>query len=156
MHVRTLIRNAVSTALSGLATPATVLTEPHRRIAPDDLPAVLMSVTDDEPQPDRMTMGSPQYEMERTQAVSIELHAGGSDGQTIAETIDQMDLEVEQAIAASSVSPSPALGGFAEIVSMTESTIEWNSDQDYILAARTVVYSVAWRHVFGAPDAPEV
>ena len=150
MHVRTQIRNAVSAALSGLVTPVTILTEPHRRIDPEDLPAVLISTTDDEPQPDQMVMGSPNYGVERTQSVSVELHAGGGDGVAIAETIDQMDLEVEQAISADAT-----LAGLAEIVVMTENTIEWNSDQDYILAARTVVYSVSWRHTFGAPDVPE-
>lgn len=150
MHGRTQIRQAVVAALSGLATPVSVLDEPHRRLSVDDLPAVLIGVTDDAPQSDMRAMGAPLYDVERQQTVSIEIHAAGDAGSSIADQIDQIDLEVEQALA--NDAPLQAL---AEILESSDSTIEWSDDQDTILAARTSNYIVTWRHAFGAPDVPE-
>ena len=94
-------------------------------------------------------MGVPT--LEREQTVTLELHAAGSDGEQIAGTVDQMDLEVEAALAV-----DQTLGGIALFIQRGESSIEWTDDQDTLYAARTTPYVVHWRADFGTPDLPEV
>ena len=149
MHGRAQIRAAIAAALSSLATPVTVRVEARRRLDPvTDLPAVIVGMGEDTANADMRAMGP--YVVERTQNVMVELHATGADGDTIAGVLDQMDLEVEAALAA-----DLTLGGITEIIEPVTSVAEWTDDQDTLLGSRLVTYAVIWRHDFGAPDVPE-
>lgn len=136
-------------ALGALATPVTVEAERRHRLSPDLLPAVLVYLTGAEDQSDMMVTGSP-YVVESLQTVSIEIHAAGGDGKTVADTIDQVELEVEAALAADTT-----LGGILENLTPTGSEIESSVEQEHVIAVRAVQYSAIWRHAFGTPDTPE-
>jgi hypothetical protein len=137
-------------ALSGLTTPVLVQAERRHRLDATEVPAVLVSTTEDATQPGERSMGTGPYDMETDQNISIELHAQGTDGETVAETLDQLDLEVEQALAA-----DISLGGILEILTQSESAVEFNADQDVVLGVRVVTYVATWRHTFGDADTPE-
>lgn len=136
-------------ALGSLVTPQTVEAERRHRLSPDLLPAVLVYLTGSEYQEDLSIMGRP-YEVESSQTLSVELHAAGGDGKTVSETIDQLELEVEQALGADTT-----LGGLLENLIPSASEVESSVEQENVIAVRAVTYIAMWRHAFGAPDTPE-
>lgn len=151
-HVRTQLRDAVMTALAGLVTPLAVYSERRHNLSPELLPAVIVYLTQAEESDDLQTMqaGSVMFHVETEQTLLVELHASDADGQSVCETIDQMELEVEQALAA-----DVSLGGLAEIVAPAGSSIETSVDQDRVIAVRAVSYTIPWRRVFGDADTAE-
>lgn len=148
-HVRTQIRDAIEVALASLATPQAVYIERKHRLSHDLLPAVVVSLMDDEAQSDQTTMGDP-YEVETDQSFLVELHASAPTGREAAETIDQMDLEVEAAL-----SLDLSLGGLLQNITPAGSQYADSVDQDRVTAVRAVAYLATWRHMFGAADSPE-
>ena len=148
MHARAQLRAAIATALSGLATPLAVYTERSHRLGPENLPAVLYSLTSDTAQADQRGMGAPT--VERDQILAVELHAAGPDGETVADTIDELEVEVEAAL----VAAWPGWG-ILEDFNAQDSEIEMNADQEQILGVRTTQYVLTWRAPLGSPDNPE-
>ena len=149
MHARAQLRAAIATALSGLATPLAVYMERSHRLGPEDLPAVLFSLTGDTAQADERAMGAPMT-VERDQTLLVELHAAGPDGATVANTIDQMELEVEGALEA-----AWSTWGILEQLSPQYSELEMNADLEQILGVRSTQYILTWRAPMGSPDTPE-
>ena len=149
-HLRTQVRNALETALSGLATPVSVLFEFRHRLEAENLPAVLVSLTGTEAQPGEASMGDPAWRVESQQTVMVELHSMQSTGHECMEELDQMELEVEAAMAADTT-----LGGIIEKIESSGSEVDVNVDQDITAAVRAVTYIATWRADFGAPDTPE-
>ena len=149
-HYRTTLRNQLATLLGGLTVPQNVYIERAHRIGPDDLPAVVWALTDDEQDAGDRAMGSPTFEVEDQQTLMVELHESGSTGATVATTIDAMELEVESVLGT-----DPTLGGAVENLYKTGSTLEYNVDQDRVLGVRVITYILHWRHVFGSPDIAE-
>lgn len=148
MHVRTQIRNAVTAALAGF-TSGTVYVERANRLGPDDLPAVLVHLTEYAAQADERAMGA-SFGVETQQQIVCELHATGGDGLSVAEAIDAMDAEVETALAGDA-----GLAALLEILEPGETSYEINVEQDRVIASRTVIYVATWRHLFGAPETAE-
>ena len=149
MHARAQLRAAIATALSGLATPLAVYTERSHRLGPENLPAILFSLTGDTAQADQRGMGAPM-DVERDQTLALEFHAAGPDGATVADTLDQLELEAEAALEA-----AWSAWGILEQFAPQDSEIEMNSDQEQILGVRTTQYVLTWRAPMGAPDNPE-
>ena len=149
MHVRTQLRTAIGTALASLVTPSNVYAERRRNLGVEDLPAVIFALGDDTPQADERAMGEP-YVIERDTTLVVELHAYGSDGDVVSTTIDQMDLEVEEALEAAWQG-----WGILELLSVGDSSIEFSSEQENVLGVRTSNYTLTWRAELGSPDTPE-
>ena len=152
-HARATMRDAIQAAMAGNVTLATVYMERRNRLDPSMLPAVVISLTDSEPQTDEFTMRSPLYECDNQQAINIEIQAAGEpgdDGLLVAEAIDAIEVEVETAMA-----EDLTLGGAAEMVYPGGSVYETNVDQDRVLGVRVIQYLAPWRHTFGSPDQPE-
>ena len=149
-HYRTTLRNQLASLLGALTVPQNVYLERAHRIGPEDLPAVVWALTDDEQEEDDRAMGSPSFVVEDQQSLMVELHATGSAGGPVANSLDSMELEVEQILGA-----DPTLGGAVENLYKTGSTLEYNVEQDRVLGVRVITYIMHWRHTFGSPDIPE-
>lgn len=151
-HARTTMRNAISAAMAANVTLATVYMERRQRLDASLLPAVVISLTDCEPQTDEFVMRTP-FQSDDQQAINVEIQvagAPGDDGLLVAETIDAIEVQVETAMA-----EDPSLGGASEIVYPGGSVYETNVDQDRVLGVRVIQYLAPWRHTFGSPDQPE-
>ena len=149
-HNRTAIRDALLTLLSGMVTPVAVYAERRQRIDSTLRPLAIIALGDDAADAGEMAMGAGVYEVEHVQTVTLELHAEAADGETVCETIDQMELEAETLLAS-----DLTLGGLAEIIYPIGSEIETSTDQDRVIGVRSVTYSIPWRAAFGSPDTPE-
>lgn len=150
MHNRTAIRESLLTLLSTMATPSAVYAERRHRIGSAMRPLVIFSLGETTPEPGEMAMGGTAYVVEHVQTITLELHAEGADGDAVADTIDQMELEAEQLLAS-----DLTLGGLVEMIYPGTSQLEMSDDQDRVIGVRSVTYTVPWRAVFGAPDTPE-
>lgn len=150
-HNRTEIRAAVKALIDAIPSPvaANVYLERRRRIDSTLRPCIIISTGEDDQDPAERAMGGP-YQVEHTQSLLIELHADGDEGDTAADTIDAMELQVEAALAS-----DLELGGLCELLTPVASTLEMSADTDRVTAVRGVTYSVAWRSAFGTPDTPE-
>ena len=149
-HTRTQIRSALGALVKTAIDPITFLVERRYRIDPTLRPLVIMSLGEDAIQTGESAMGDPTYDVEHAQVATFELHAEGDSGEICADQIDQLELEVEAAIAS-----DLTLGGIAEMIYPIGSELEMETTQDRVIAVRSVNYSVVWRSKFGAPDTPE-
>ena len=148
-HARTTMRDAIQSAMASV-TLATVYMERRMRLEPGLLPAVVVSLTDSETETEGFSMGG--YKVENSQSINVEIQVAGAvgdDGLGVAELIDDIETEVEAAIAA-----DLTLSGAADIVYPTGSVYETNVDQDRVLGVRVIQYVAPWRHQFGTPDDP--
>lgn len=147
-HNRTNIRNAVVALLATVN--ANVLPERRQRIDSTMRPLVIVSCGTDDIDPGLSAMGTPTYEVEHAQQVTCEVHVEAADGVTAAEAIDQLELEIESALAT-----DITLGGLIEILAPVNSELEMETSQDRVIATRSINYTAAWRSAFGSPDVPE-
>jgi len=149
MHARTSIRDALAAALISKLGLEMVHVEQRHRLEPGMLPAVILSLGDATTQAGERVMGGP-FVVETDQTVTVELHATAATGEEVANALDALDLDVEEAFGGPAV-----LSGIAEIIVPGDSALEMNVEQDRVLGVRSVEYIVSWRHAFGAPDQPE-
>jgi hypothetical protein len=113
-HMRTQIRNAVASLLAGLSTTGSnVFKSRVQQYADNKLPA-LNIVTNNE-DVTTLTVGERTYEKNLTVAIFIKCKATDD----VDEEIDQIMLEVEQAIAA-----NPTLGGLVTDMTLTAADAE--------------------------------
>ena len=150
-HNRTAIRNAIVALLEAIPTPTAlaVYAERRRRLDATLMPCIIISLGTDALDPTDRALGAP-YTIEHEQAVTLELHAAGSDGDVVADQIDAMELEVETALAS-----DLNLGGLCELVQPLSSELEMESAQDTVIGVRSLSYITPWRATFGSPDIPE-
>lgn len=149
-HNRTQIRDAVMTLLTPGVTSATVYSERRHRIDSTIRPLVIVSLGEDAQDIGQAAMGQPVYEIEHVQVVTCEIHVEAATGVECAVEIDQIELEVEQSLAS-----DLTLGGICEIIYPIASELEMQTEQDRVIAVRSVNYSIPWRCAFGSPDIPE-
>ena len=149
-HNRTQIRDAVVTLLQATVTSATIYSERRNRIDSVMRPLCIVSMGSDDPDVSQRAMGQPTYMVEHAQVMTVEIHTEATDGQIAAEAIDQIQLEVEGALAS-----DLSLGGLVEMIEPAGSELEMLTDQDRVIAVRSVNYSLPWRAKFGTPDEPE-
>jgi hypothetical protein len=147
-HNRTNIRNAVVAALAGIN--ATVLPERRHRIDSSLRPCVIVSCGTDDIDPGLSSMGMPTFDVEHAQQVTCEVHVEAADGEAASEAIDELELEIESALAAAG-----DLGGIVEILAPVNSELEAETAQDRVIATRSITYTAQWRSAFGSPDTPE-
>ena len=149
-HNRSQIRDALAALVGPAIAPIEFYVERRYRIDTTLRPLVVMSLGENAIADSEMSMGSPAYNVEHVQAATFELHAQGDSGEVCSDQIDQLELEVEQAIAA-----DLTLSGLCEMIYPVGSELEMETTQDRVIAVRSVVYSVVWRCEFGQPDTPE-
>lgn len=148
-HNRTQIRDAL-VALLTPALSATVYAERRHRIDSTMRPLVIVTLAEDVFDAGRQSMGDPSFDVEHAQQVEIKIHTEGFDGEVAAVAIDQIELEIEGALAS-----DLSLGGLVENIEPVGSGLEMNTEQDRVIAVRTVNYAAPWRSEFGKPDTPE-
>ena len=112
-------------------------------------PLVIVSLGEDTQDTGLATMGDPIYDVEHAQALDCEIHVEAADGDSCAKAIDQIELEIEAALAS-----DLTLGGICEIIYPAGSELEMLTEQDRVIAVGSVAYVVPWRCPFGAPDPP--
>ncbi len=149
-HNRTQIRDALVGLLTATVTSATVYSERRNRIDSTMRPLVIVSLGTDDSDASRRAMGQPVYQVEHAQVLTVEIHTDAADGQVAAEAIDQIQLEIEGALAS-----DLTLGGLVEIIEPVGSELEMLTDQDRVIAVRSCNYLLPWRAPFGTPDIPE-
>lgn len=149
-HNRSQIRDAVVGLLTASVSSATIYSERRNRIDSTMRPLVIVSLGTDDPDASRRAMGQPVYQVEHAQVLTVEIHTEAADGQVAAEAVDQIQLEIEGALAS-----DLSLGGLVEIIEPAGSELEMLTDQDRVIAVRSCNYVLPWRAEFGAPDTPE-
>jgi len=149
-HNRTAIRDAVVSLLKAGVTSATTYSERRQRIDSTLRPLVIVSLGEDVQDIGQAAMGQPVYEIQHDQVLTCEIHVEAAEGQECAEAIDQIELEIEAALAS-----DMTLGGICEVIYPAASELEMQTEQDRVIAVRSVNYTIPWRCAFGSPDTPE-
>ena len=144
------MRDAIVALIKTGVTSATTYSERRHRIDSSLRPLVIVSLGEDTADTGEASMGDPLYSVEHIQSVVCEIHVEAADGQVCAEAIDQIELEIESAL-----SSDITLGGLCEIIYPVASELEMQTEQDRVIAVRSVAYAVPWRSAFGSPDTPE-
>jgi hypothetical protein len=143
-HARELIRDAVVTACTGLATTgARVYRSRVYPLSQALLPALLVFVTSEEAEPE--TMGLPQ-QIIRMARVVVEGYARASADYD--ETLDDIAAEVETAIGA-----DPTLGGRARLAQIESTEIEFAGDGDQPVGVIRMTFRVEYRTAESNPTA---
>jgi len=150
MHNRSAIRAALAALIGPAIAPAQLLIERQQRIDSSLRPLCILSLGEDAIDIGQTAMGNPSFEVEHGQAVTVEIHTEGASGDVAAEAIDALELLVEGAIAS-----DLKLGGLVEMMTPVSSEMEMQTDQDRVIAVRSIDYLASWRSNFGTPDIPE-
>lgn len=140
MHVRKQIRDAIATTVTGLTTTGASVYK-MRRWALDDskLPALCVYTGDESSS--LVTLGSRT--LRRVINVVIEGYCKGA-STAVADTIDTICVEVEEAIAANFT-----LGGLAKSTVLTGTEIDINVQAENALASVKLVYAVEYVTAIG-------
>lgn len=147
-HVRTQIRQAIVTAVTGLPiTGARVYVQRSRRMGQGEAPGLSVSMTEAEVIEDRGTMGRT---LELDLTVEIMAFAYGVDEALIETQLDDIAADVEIAIAADT-----ELGGVCEDIAPTAVVYQFENEQDKISGSLTMTYAAKYRHAYGQPETPE-
>lgn len=141
-HVRTQIRDAVVTLVSGLTATADRIVQHRRPLPQDRLPALRVFVQEEAIE--RQTIHAPAL-LERTVAIRIE---GVASGEEYQDDLDQIALEVEGAIAADSTLGGLINGG------MTPSAVDTSegNDGDRPVGTLALTYQAQYLVNSDAPD----
>lgn len=135
-HVRTQIRNAIATTVTGLTTTGTrVFKGRFHPISGDKLPALCVYTTSETSATN--VMGSSRG-TDRDLGLVVEAYARSK---TIVEdTIDQIAVEVEEAIAADT-----NVGGLAKDIVYTGFEFDADADPEQTVAVARLLYTVTYR-----------
>lgn len=145
-HVRTQIRNAVATALTGVATTgARVFPSRVWPLEETDLPALLVYAVSDPVDEEQLTIGRPR-KLTRELALMVDARAAGSVG--LDDTLDQIEAEVIAALAL-----DPTLGGIAKDVLFTGAEIDFDTAEAPV-GANKMTFRVTYRHREDDPNTP--
>ena len=142
-HVRKLLRDSLTTALTGLATTgAKVYQSRVYPIAAEKLPGLLIysraEITE------YQTIGVPRLQL-RSIAFTVEAYVKGTTGYD--NTIDQICLEIEEALYA-----NRTLGGNAQDVMITGFEADFNGDGDQPVSRATLTIEVQYQTLEDNPD----
>ncbi|MDH5528360.1 MAG: hypothetical protein OEY97_13800 [Nitrospirota bacterium] len=137
-HVRTQIRTAVATALTGLATTGPRV-HPSRvwPLQQTDLPALLVYAVSDPVDEDHLTIGRPR-KLTRDLSLVVEARAVGTVG--LDDLLDAIEAEVITALAL-----DPTLGGLAKDVLFAGAEIDLEPAEQPVGTNR-MTFRVAYRH----------
>ena len=134
-HVRTQIRNAVATELTGLTTTGTrVYKGRFYSLQQGKLPALLVYTSSESAEVD--TMGFPAGS-NRTLNLVVEGYAMSKT--TVEDTLDQIALEVEEALA------GVTLSGLIRDIEYTGFDLDANADPEQTVAVIRLAFSIEYR-----------
>lgn len=143
-HLRRQIREAVGTAVTGLATTGANVHQ--SRIYPledADLPALLVYSTSDSAQATSFPAPRMLERRVRLQVVAVAKVLDGLD-----DTLDQICKEVEIALAM----PVAALAGLCKSISLVSTDIELQGTAEKPVGQAAMTYEVYYIHAENAPD----
>ena len=139
-HVRKLLRDSLTTAVTGLSTTGSNVYQSRvYPIAANKLPGLL--VYSKEESVEYSTMGIPRIQ-ERTVSFTIEMCVSGYDN-----SLDQICVEIEEALYA-----DITLGGNAANLMLRDFSAEFNGSGDQPVALATITVDVLYRVRENDPD----
>jgi hypothetical protein len=142
-HVRKLLRDSVTSALTGLATTGNKVYQSRvYPIAPDKLPGLLIYSRAETTE--YQTIGVPRLQLRAT-SFTVEAYVKGTTGYD--NTIDQICLEIEEALYA-----NRTLGGNAQDVMITGFEADFNGDGDQPVSRATLTIEVQYQTLEDNPD----
>lgn len=142
MHVRTQLRNAVVALLTGLPTTgANVFVAPVDPTTTDQLPALLVFTSSETSQP--VELGEPRI-CERP--LRLEVRALARQTDDLQDTLDQICLEVERALA------MPNSLDAAKRTTLLATAIRMDGDFSKPVGQAALVYEVSYYVAENAPD----
>ncbi|MBI5135776.1 MAG: hypothetical protein HZA24_00405 [Nitrospirae bacterium] len=137
-HVRTQIRGAVATALTGRpSTGARVFPSRVWPLQQADLPALLVYAVSDPVDEEQLTIGRPR-KLWRDLELVVEARVAGTTG--LDDQLDQIEAEVIAALAL-----DPTLGGLAKDVLFTGAEIDLDAAETPV-GANKMTFRVTYRH----------
>lgn len=144
-HLRRQIRDAITTALTGLATTgARAFASRVYPLETTDLPALLIHVLDEASE--GTSLGAPRV-MERRVRVRVTAVARAT--ADLDDVLDGICKEVEIALAM----PCAALAGIAKVITLTATDIALVGDGEKPVGQAAMTYDVVYMAVETAPDA---
>lgn len=142
-HVRKLLRDNLTTALTGLTTTGSNVYQSRvYPVASNKLPGLLIYSKSESIE--YSTMGLPRIQ-ERTASFTLEIYVKGVSGYD--NSIDQICLEIEEAIYS-----NITLGGYAADIMIKEFDAEFNGDGDQPVGLATLTVDVLYRVREDNPD----
>jgi hypothetical protein len=139
-HVRKLLRDSVTSALTGLATTGNKVYQSRvYPIAPDKLPGLLIYSRAETTE--YQTIGVPRLQLRATSFTYVKGTTGYDN------TIDQICLEIEEALYA-----NRTLGGNAQDVMITGFEADFNGDGDQPVSRATLTIEVQYQTLEDNPD----
>jgi len=146
-HVRTQIRDAVVTALTGLTfSGSNVFAARVTQLQPDELPALLIDTADEEIKLNSLAGGRNAL-IDRTLTLTVRVVVKEADSYE-----DDMDEGVRQVEAA--IATDPTLGGLCKYAVLTGIEIERDGDGDLPTVKATMNYSCSYITTLNAPQTP--
>lgn len=144
-HLRTQIRNAVATALGGLATTgARVFRSRVYPLESADLPGLLVRTSGETSIP--MTIHEYPNPLDRTLRLEVIAMAKAIDD--LDATLDTICKEVETALA----NPVAELAGLAESIMLTSTDFDLTGTSEQPTGSATLTYEINYYTPEGAPD----
>lgn len=142
-HVRKLIRDSLTSALTGLATTqARVYQSRVYPIAQDKLPGLLIYSRSESTE--YQTIGLPRLQL-RSISFTVEAYVKGTSGYD--NSIDEICLQIEEALYA-----NRTLGGNAQDVMITGFEADFNGDGDQPVSMATLTVEVQYQTLEDNPD----
>lgn len=141
-HLRTTIRNAVKTAVTGLAsTGSRVFASRVYPLQATDLPCLMIYTIEDK---SKVATRGPSRQIHRTVTLAVDALAGSS--ATMDDTLDEICRQVEVALHGST------LGGAALDVRLDTTTIGLDGSSDQPLGVARMTWLVDYQHTEGTPS----
>lgn len=145
-HARKQIRDQLATMLAGLATTgANVFTSRVYALAANQLPALRIYTLNESVEEEGTIGGSRQRLRELEVAIEAIVKAASNPD----DTVDQIALEVEKALAA-----DKSLSGLAKDSYISSTEIELDGEQEQKLVIATMTWTVQYLVADTAPDTP--
>ena len=142
-HVRKLLRDQITSTLTGLSTTGSNIYQSRvYPLAADKLPGLLIFSKSENVE--YSTMGLPRIQ-ERTVSFTLEVYVKGVSGYD--NSLDQICLEVEEALYA-----DITLNGNAANVMLSDFSADFNGDGDQPVAVATMTVDVLYRVRENNPD----
>lgn len=144
-HLRRQIREAIATAVTGLATTgARVFQSRIYPLATTDLPGLRVT-THEENVDASQSLPAPRIIQRRLEVRITALARATAD---LDDTLDGICKEVEIALAM----PCAALAGLAKVITLASTSIDWSGDAEQPVGSAAMTYEVIYMNAENAPD----
>lgn len=151
-HIRTELRNQlVTTLLNANITNIgpNVFNSRQYRAGTVDLPIISVYILEDDVQPEVGAMAQDPPFRHDTVA-TIESHVAGKNGLEVADALDQIGVEIDQALIL-----NRNLGGFADTdLTPRDISFAFQTESDRVTGQMTYTFSVTYRATLSDPETP--